>query len=192
VLVSKLSMLIAVWLLFASFSSGTASALPVAAKTKSRSCADANLVPNHTNMAAIDASTLCLIDQIRTAYRLRALRSNRELQGVASTQVSDMVHWDYFADNRPPNETPATLIEATRYGAHATSLATGQNIAWGTGAYATPAHVVSEWMASPPHREIILTAYFRDAGVSATAAVPSVVENGVVGATYAVEFGARG
>jgi uncharacterized protein YkwD len=189
-LAPRLSTLIAVSLLFACVSSGTASA---AAKAKPRSCADANLVPNNTNMAAIDASTLCLIDQIRATYRLRPLRSNRELQGVASSQVSDMVHWNYFADNRPPDETPATLIEATRYGAHATSLATGQNIAWGTGAYATPAHVVSEWMASPPHREIILTAYFRDAGVSATAAVPSVVENGVAGAgaTYAVEFGAR-
>jgi uncharacterized protein YkwD len=185
-------MLITVSLLFACVLAGAASASAGAGKVKPRACADANLVPTHTNMAAIDASTLCLIDQIRAAYRLRSLHPNRELQGVASTQVSDMVHWNYFADNRPPDETPATLIEATRYGAHATSLATGQNIAWGTGAYATPAHVVSGWMASPPHREIILTAYFRDAGVSATAAVPSVVDNGVTGATYAVEFGARG
>jgi uncharacterized protein YkwD len=191
-LVFGLSMFIAVSLFFGCVSSGAASVPATAAKAKPRSCANANLVPNHANMAAIDASTLCLIDQIRAAYHLRSLRSNRELQGVASTQVSDMVHWNYFADNRPPDETPATLIEATRYGAHATSLATGQNIAWGTGAYATPAHVVSEWMASPPHREIILTAYFRDAGVSATAAVPSVIENGVAGATYAVEFGTRG
>ncbi len=185
-------MLVAASLILAGLPSGTASALSATAKAKPHSCADASLVPNNTNMAAIDASTLCLIDQIRATYRLQPLRSNRELQSVATTQVSDMVHWNYFADNRPPGETPATLIEATRYGAHATSLATGQNIAWGTGAYATPAHVVSEWMASPPHREIILTAYYRDAGVSATAAVPSVVENGAAGATYAVEFGARG
>jgi len=191
-LVPRLSWLVAASLIFTGFSAAGVSAPAAAAKAKPRSCANANLVPNHVNMAAIDASTLCLIDQIRASYHLRPLRSNRELQGVASTQVSDMVHWNYFADNRPPDETPATLIKATRYGAHATSLATGQNIAWGTGAYATPAHVVSEWMASPPHREIILTAYFRDAGVSATAAVPSVIENGVAGATYAVEFGTRG
>jgi uncharacterized protein YkwD len=142
-------------------------------------------------VAAIDAATLCLIDQVRAAYSLRPLRANQELQAVASTQVRDMVHWNYFADNRPPEETPVSLIEATRYG-HTASLAVGQNIAWGTGAYATPAHVVREWMNSPPHREIMLTANFRDAGVSATAAVPSALEDGHPGATYAVEFGARG
>ena len=83
------------------------------------------------------------------------------------------------------------MIEATPYAAHATSLATGENIAWGTGADATPAYVVAAWMHSPPHREIILLASYRDAGVSATAAVPSLVENGTSGATYAVELGAR-
>lgn len=175
----------------ASIASASTSALPASAKAKPRSCAHANLLPNRTDVASIDAATLCLIDQVRAAHRLRPLHANHELQAVATTQVSDMVHWNYFADNRPPSQTPATLIEATPYGAHASSLVTGQNIAWGTGVYATPAHVVTAWMRSPPHREIILTPDYRDAGVSATAAVPSVVENGVAGATYAVEFGAR-
>jgi uncharacterized protein YkwD len=186
-----LSALVAALLILAGTLSSSASASTVGAKAKPRSCANANLQPSHHDVAAIDTATLCLIDQVRAACRLRPLRANRELQAVARTQVSDMVRWNYFADNRPPDETPATLIEATRYG-HAASLATGQNIAWGTGAYATPAHVVIAWMHSPPHREIMLTAGFRDVGVSATAAVPSVVEDRLPGATYAVEFGARG
>jgi uncharacterized protein YkwD len=171
-----------------------AGASAASAKGPVSSCANANLRPSATNMPAIDTATLCLIDRIRAAYHLRSLHLNHELQTVASTQVGDMVHSDYFADNRPSGQTPATLIESTRYAAHATSLATGQNIAWGTGADATPAYVVAAWMRSPAHRELILTADFRDAGVGACAAVPPVVEPvaPAPGATYAVEFGARG
>jgi uncharacterized protein YkwD len=194
VVVAALATVVAALLIFAGVAgaqSSSASAASTGVKAKRRSCANANLRPSHRNVAAIDTATLCLIDQVRTAYRLRPLRANQELQAVASTQVSDMVHWNYFADDRPPDETPATLIEATRYG-QAASLATGQNIAWGTGADATPAHVITAWMHSPAHREIMLTANFRDAGVSATAAVPSGLEDGHPGATYAVEFGARG
>jgi uncharacterized protein YkwD len=191
-LIGALTMSVATALILATVLSSSASALASGTNVKPRFCAYATLVPNSSNVAIIDAATLCLIDQVRATYGLLPLHSNHELQAVATTQVKDMVHWNYFADNRPPDETPATLIEATRYGAHASTLATGQNIAWGTGAYATPAHVVTDWMHSPPHREIILTADFRDAGVSATAAVPSAVEDRVPGATYAVEFGARG
>jgi hypothetical protein len=46
-------------------------------------------------------------------------------------------------------------------------------------------------MRSPPHREIILTAAFRDAGIGVAPAVPAVIGGGTGGATYAVEFGAR-
>jgi uncharacterized protein YkwD len=55
----------------------------------------------------------------------------------------------------------------------------------------TPAGIVAAWMASPPHRAIILDRTYRDAGVAATPALPSVVGQGRVGATYAMEFGLR-
>jgi hypothetical protein len=46
-------------------------------------------------------------------------------------------------------------------------------------------------MASPPHRRVILTGAFRDAGVYALAAVPSRLGHGQYGATYAMEFATR-
>ncbi len=160
--------------------------------TRSRVCANSNLVPTATNTSAIDAATLCLIDNVRAAYRLGPVRANRELQGVATTQVDDMVGWDYFADNRPPEQTPAALIEATHYPAHSARLSTGQNIGWGTGPYATPAQMVAAWMASPPHREIMLLREYREAGVGVAPAVPSVLAQSLPGATYAIEFAVRG
>ncbi len=155
-------------------------------------CAGSNLVPTETNAKTIDAATLCLIDNLRAVYRLGPLRANRELQGVAVAQVDDMVGWDYFADDRPPAQTPASLIEATRYPAHSARLSTGQNIGWGTGPYATPAQMVAAWTASPPHREIMLLSEYREAGVGVAPAVPSVLAQSLPGATYAIELAVRG
>ncbi len=167
----------------------TASAQP---KAKTRpSCAYANLRPTAADTALVDRATLCLIDQLRAAYRLRPLRSNRELQAVAGEQATGMVRENYFGDDLPSGQTSATLIAALPYGAHASRLATGQNLGWGTRSAATPAGIVTAWMHSPPHREVILTAAFRDIGVGVSPAVPSILGHGARGATYAVEFAGR-
>ncbi len=154
-------------------------------------CPGANLQPRAANLPAVDAATLCLVNRLRIARGLRPLRANRELGHVAASQVTSMVRWNYFADVRPSGQTPMSLVAVTRYPAHAAQFAVGQNIAWGTGSYTTPAHIVAEWMASPPHREIMLSGEYRDAGVAATPAVPAVLGARGPGATYAIEFGAR-
>ncbi len=92
-----------------------------------------------------------------------------------------MVSWNYFADDRPPGHTPMALVSATRYPAHARQLSVGQNIGWGTGEYATPASIVAAWMADPPHREIILTGEYRDAGVGVTAGRAGPLRTGTAG-----------
>jgi len=170
----------------------SAGALAASAKTTSPYCTYANLLPTSADTAAVDASTLCLLNQLRAAYHLLPLRSNHELQSVATTQVRGMVRSDYFGDDSPSGQSPAALIETLPYGAHAASLSTAQDLGWGTLSDATAAGMVAAWMLSPPHRAIILTAEFRDAGVGVTPSVPSVLRQGQSGATYAVEFAARG
>ncbi len=156
-----------------------------------RGCPGATLRPTPTDTASVDAATLCLVNGVRAAHHLHSLRANRYLLGVAASQVTTMVSWDYFADVRPSGQTPLSLVGVTRYPAHAAGFAVGQNIAWGTGSYSSPEHIVSEWMASPPHRAVILTSEYRDAGVAVNPAVPGVLRHGHAGATYAMEFGAR-
>jgi uncharacterized protein YkwD len=169
----------------------TVGAATASASAPARPCAGADLSPSSANAASVDAATLCLINEVRAAHRLHTLHANRELRMLATSQVNAMVRWDYFADNRPPGVTPMALIAATRYPAHTKNLSIGQNIGWGTGQYATPISMVAAWMASPPHRKIILTSEYREAGAGVTAAVPSVLEPEGRGATYAIEFGAR-
>ncbi len=170
--------------LWASAAWATATTVHVA----SSSCEGAYVYPNPANAATIDAATLCLIDHARTAHGLRPLKTNRELQAVAVSQVKTMVRLDYFADNRPSGTTPAALIAATPYGEHARGLSIGENIGWGTGGYATPAQMVTAWLQSPPHRKIILTGEYSDAGVGVTPAAPSHLAGGQTGATYALEL----
>jgi uncharacterized protein YkwD len=169
----------------------TARAAPAKAR-RSSTCSGGELIPTATNATAIRAATLCLIDRIRAAGHLAPLRDNAALGAVAASQVRSMVRWNYFADVRPSGETPLSLVNHTGYRAHASSVVVAQNIAWGTGPDATPARIVAGWMASPAHRTVILTPAFRDAGVAAAPAVPWSLGRGSSGATYAIEFAARG
>ncbi|HEV7586200.1 MAG TPA: CAP domain-containing protein [Solirubrobacteraceae bacterium] len=162
-----------------------------AAQSGPASCRGTDLTPLPGNSASVASATLCLIDRIRAAWHLGPVRANAALRAVAASQVRNMVRWNYFSDIRPSGQTPMALIAATGYRAHASSVSVAQNIAWGTGPDATPARIVAAWMASPPHRRVILTRSFRDAGVAATPAVPSRFGQGSYGATYAIEFGAR-
>jgi uncharacterized protein YkwD len=155
-------------------------------------CPGANVLPSATNAAAVDASTLCLVNRVRQAHHLRPVRFSRYLQAVGTSQVQAMVSLDYFADVRPSGTTPAALIARTPYGRHASGLITAENIGWGTGTDMTPAQMVSAWMQSVPHREIVLSREFRDGGVGALAAAPARVTDGEAGATYALELATRG
>jgi uncharacterized protein YkwD len=176
--------------LLSALSCSVAAAEPRASAAAS-SCSGATLRPTGTDDATVDAATLCLVNGVRASYRLHPLRANRQLAKVATSQVATMIRWDYFADVRPTGQTPMSLVGVTRYPAHSAGFAVGQNIAWGTSSFASPEHIVAEWMASPPHRAIILTAAYRDAGVAVTPAVPGVVRAGQSGGTYAMEFGVR-
>jgi uncharacterized protein YkwD len=156
-------------------------------------CRGGNLAPDGTNSAIIDAATMCLMNQVRLAHRLRPLRLSRALAQVATGQARDMVRGDYFGDQSLTGKSPLARIMATGYPVHGGSirLLTAQNIGWGTGPNATPVGIVRAWMQSPPHRRIILTGAYRDAGVGVAPDVPSALGAGWLGGTYAVEFGAR-
>ena len=172
--------------------SGTVAAAAPRASAAGAACPGNSLTPASTDIAAVDAATLCLVNAVRASHHLHALRPNRQLAKVAASQVASMIRWDYFADIRPSGQTPLSLVGVTRYPAHTAGFAVGQNIAWGTGAYASPEHIVAEWMASPPHRAIILTGSYRDAGVAAAPGLPGILRaGGQGGATYAMEFGVR-
>ncbi|HEX3432487.1 MAG TPA: CAP domain-containing protein [Solirubrobacteraceae bacterium] len=157
-------------------------------------CPGAYTAPTARNGALVDAATLCLMNQLRTARGMPPLRLNNALAHIASGQASDMVRGHYFGDQSISGQSPLARVMASGYVAHpsAVRLLTAQNIGWGTGPNATPAGIVRAWMHSPPHRHIMLTPAYRDAGVGASPSVPSGLGSRWLGGTYAVEFGTRG
>jgi uncharacterized protein YkwD len=156
-------------------------------------CPGANVRPNGHNATLVDRATLCLMNALRAEHQLRPLHANGSLAAIATGQAGDMVRGDYFGDDSISGASPLARIKASRYSVPASRvrLLTAQNIGWGTGPNATPAGIVKAWMLSPPHREIILTAAYRDVGVGVAPTVPSALRSTWLGATYAVEFGAR-
>lgn len=171
-------------------SAGVPSASTALAGTAPGACVGADLLPTSANTATVSEATLCLMDRVRAAHRLRPLRANRELQTVATVETRNMVRGNYFADNPPRGPSLVARIVASGYPAHGAWVLAAQNIGWGTTGDATPAHMLRAWMLSPPHRRIILTGAFRDAGVGVYPAVPSVLGRGLRGATWAVDFSA--
>jgi uncharacterized protein YkwD len=178
-------------LLVAALAPVVAAARGVAARRPPPPCPGADLRPEPANLAAAGAAAVCLLNRVRASFGERPLHANRYLQLVAGRQVRQMVGWNYFADQPPAGASAARLIASSRYGARAARLATGQNIGWGTGPYATPASMVAAWMASPPHRMLILTPAFSAVGVGVSPRLPAVLGQAEAGALYAVEFAAR-
>jgi uncharacterized protein YkwD len=154
-------------------------------------CANAQLQPTGGDLVQINTATLCIVNQVRTAYRLHRLRFSSPLQSVAVGQARDMVIGDYFGDESLSGRTPLQRILATAYPGRAWRLSTAQNIGWATGPLATPAEMVEAWMHSPPHRKIMLTPSYQDIGVGVAPAAPSSLSQGLTGATYTIEFGRR-
>ncbi len=156
-------------------------------------CVGEDSSPNGHNAVLIDAATLCLMNEIRTAHRLAPLHFNASLGRIASGQARDMVRGHYFADQSLSGLSPLARILSSSYVSHKPKvrLHAAQNIGWGQGHAATPAGIVQAWMESPPHRAIILTGAYRDAGVGVSPSVPSGFSSPYHGGTYAAEFGIR-
>ena len=148
-------------------------------------CVNANADPASTSMDVLNRATVCLLNQQRAAHGLSRLRRNSRLDLASVRHAQDMVRNKYFAHGDFVGR-----IKATSYLSGAGSWTVGENIAWGTGGYGTPAGIVKSWMNSPPHRANILSSHFRDIGIGIARGVPRSGLSG--GGTYVTDFGARG
>jgi uncharacterized protein YkwD len=148
----------------------------------------------HARSAAADAgrgdaahATICLINSVRRAHGLSALRLDPRLSGAARRHSRDMVRRRYFAHNTPEGLSPALRVRGSGYLAGHRRWLVGETLAWWRGP-ATPATIVRAWMHSPPHREVLLHPSFQDVGVGVVLGVPRPSGRG--GATYTADFGA--
>jgi uncharacterized protein YkwD len=127
----------------------------------------------------------CLINRVRARYGLRRMHRNRTLAVTAARYARAMSRRNFFGHRGAGGSTPVS--RARRAGYRCRIL--GETLAYGRGYPGTPAGIVAQLMASPPHRRILLEPRVRDLGVGAARGVPRRGVHG--GITVAAEFGHR-
>lgn len=150
-------------------------------------CADADVVPTPRNGGQLADAVLCLVNQERVERGLRGLAEEPRLLKAARRHSTDMVRRRYFDHRSPEGESMADRAKAARYATKARAWRVAENLAWGSGSYGSPRHVVSNWMKSSMHRRNILDGSLRHAGVGVAGGSPQ----GRGGATFTLVLGRR-
>jgi uncharacterized protein YkwD len=143
-------------------------ALALGAPAALAACPGQDVAPGDPAAAT---ATLCLLNQERTARGLDPLAPSATLDRAAVAYARDMVARRFFDHVSPGGGTMLDRIKAAGW-VPAGSWTAGENIAWGTGALATPAAIVDGWMHSPGHRANILNGAYGQVGIGIAAGAP--------------------
>jgi uncharacterized protein YkwD len=154
----------------------------LAAPSSAAACAHANDNPNDITAQQAKQATLCLLNKERTSRGIRKLHDNGRLDLASRRHANDMSRRNYF-----DHGDFVGRIKAARYLKGARGYTLGENIAWGSWDYATPANIVDGWMHSPGHRANILNGGFHEIGLGIARGAP--VGGQDRGATYVTDFG---
>jgi uncharacterized protein YkwD len=153
-------------------------------------CQNTGLTPEAGNIGEVKVATLCLINQERARHGELPLQLNGQLEQAAEGHSQEMVAQDYFAHVAPDGLTPLARVRDTGYiPSSEDGYTIGENIAWGTLEFSTPAAIVRAWIASPEHLANILEGQYRDTAIGVDPAAPAALANGQDGAVYTQEFG---
>jgi uncharacterized protein YkwD len=152
-------------------------------------CPDTELIPTPSDLAQVQAATLCLINKVRVQSGELPLRDSSALDAAAQRHSEDMVANNYFDHTTPSGEPFDARIVATGYAPADRPYELGENIDTATIGLSSPSQTVAGWMNSPEHRANILNGDFRDSGIGVTPAAPVVFAEGRPGATYTQDFG---
>ena len=122
------------------------------------------LLPATSALAAPSRSTaesslLRAVNATRSAHGLRPLSLDPTLARAARAHSLEMLRAGSFAHGD---------FRGRMMAFHAKGSFLGENLAWGSGSYATASTVVREWLASPAHRANLLRPSYTRIGIGAT------------------------
>jgi uncharacterized protein YkwD len=130
---------------------GVPAVAPPPTAVASAGCRGAGARPGRASSATLRRAMLCLVNGTRAAAGLSRLRADRRLARAAGRHAADMGRRRYFAHVSPTGRSPLARVRAAGWRG-----GVGEVIAWGCGTLATPRATLRAWLASPPHRAIIL------------------------------------
>lgn len=111
-----------------------------------------------TRLTAPETALLRAVNETRAAHGLGPLRVDPALQRAARATAGHLLRTNTFAHGDTRSRLVAAGVRAVRV---------GENLAWGSGSYATPRSVVARWLASPGHRRNLLRPGFTRIGLAA-------------------------
>jgi uncharacterized protein YkwD len=164
-------------------------ALLVTAPATAAACPQADDVAGTLAAPDRQAALLCAVNAERSARALPALRESPQLSVAAQAHGEDMVARAFFDHVAPGGVTLSDRVRATGYLGGAMRWRLGETIASAQEPLDTAAGFMADWMASLPHREIILDAAFRSVGIGVADGITD--GSGNAGATVVLDFGAR-
>jgi uncharacterized protein YkwD len=164
---------------------------PAVADASAARCAGASEPPASGTRARTTAAVVCVVNHERAKRELPRLRARSTLGLAASRHARDMVRRRFFAHTSPEGTTMIDRLRAVGYVRDSRPWAVGETLAWGTGTRATPAAVVDAWLASPPHRRVLLSDDYRDVGIGVVPDLPFDDDGDAPRATYAADLGVR-
>ena len=116
-------------------------------------------IPQAMASSISPANIIQLTNQQRTASGLNTLTSNAKLAAAAQAKANNMFELQYWDHYGPTGETPWMFISQAGY----TYVYAGENLAKG---FRTAEGVHEAWMASPTHRENIMSVNYKEIGVA--------------------------
>ena len=128
-------------------------------------CPGAATVPSPATLDTAAVAVACLVNAHRAVHGRRPLRTQARLTDAAVRHSRDMVRRGYFGHVTPTGVAAADRIHRAGYFHAGDDWVIGEDLAWGTGSYASPSAIVKLWMNSPPHRRVLLAKNLRYVGI---------------------------
>ena len=137
------------------------------------------------------ANVLQALNATRAAAGLDAVRRRPALTRAACAYAADMVARKFFSHTSPDGQGPGDRARASGYLRAVPVWSVGEILLWSRKPVFTAQDAAAAWMASPPHREILLSDDFEDAGVGVVPGDPMGDPLTTPSVTMAVLFGHR-
>ena len=115
-----------------------------------------------------DAALLKAMNSVRASHGLAALHVDYRLAATARAHSVDMLRHNYFSHGAFASRVRSSGAAGPMF---------GEDLAWGP---ASASWVVDRWLASPPHRAILLRPGFRRVGIGALRGTFSGVSGAMV------------
>jgi uncharacterized protein YkwD len=101
------------------------------------------------------ATLLAVVNSVRTGHGLRPLRLDGTLERAANAWSERLMRTNSFTHGDFSQRMQSFGVDGYA----------GENLAWGSGPYASARSVVAQWMRSPHHRANLLNASYRRVGL---------------------------